>query len=634
MRNLAVKINKVRLILALFSAVLTIALSAFIWIMLGAAHSAVQSAMTKLLFRSLILVVSVTIIAQSIYAIKGQVFEFDGRLAEREILFAIISFQVIMQFSFGFSLYAVNQTELQNASFDAAYSYFNLLQQSAGGNTTADYQKLNLKDGMPECVEAVLFAPVNDTSTADEYFRFPISDGKLLMKKSLVFFTKYLMDFAVSLLMSLVISVLLMAEMVYLAIKLIGSRINKNLPDEAVTSTAGQETKTCGATGYLRQIAFLFYFSGFLGSSFIPILARDLSGNNPNADFIAGLPYSVEAFANCIAIISATSFFRKKGWKPIYVMGIGVFITGLLCSALSPNVYLFIASRAIAGAGYGFCWMTLRNITTLSRNRAESFSSLSSGIYAGIMCGAAFGAVLADLIGYREVLLVSVFMAAAAAVFPIGLSNQTGGPGTAYSSQIKLTVKDLIVFAAFLGLIVIPTCVSEAFCGYVSPLYISRLRLPTAYVGRVSLVYNLCLVYISSTLLIKLVRNIKNPLYQCALHILLISLALLAAGFLGGLIAMVAASALLGSADGFGFSVQNAYILDTRVSAKLGHARMLTYISLFKKFGAMLGPVVFGLFIANEFTGLRIMGVLFVVCLVVGVAVITFFNGGKEAVGV
>jgi hypothetical protein len=247
------------------------------------------------------------------------------------------------------------------------------------------------------------------------------------------------------------------------------------------------------------------------------------------------------------------------------------------------------------------------------------------------MCGVAFGAVLADMAGFRAVLIISAAMALIAAVFPVMLKNAVKETEqTPHGEKIKLSIRDIIPFAVFLALIVIPTAISDAFSGYLLPLYINHLELPTAYVGRVSLVYNLCLVYLSSTVLLKAVcLYIKRPLFQNILHMVIISAALFTVAYLGGFMAVLVAGALLGSADGFGFSVQNAYILDTRVSRKLGVVRMLTLLSLFKKFVAMLAPMVFGLFIINGFQGLGAMGITFIICASIGAAVI-FVIGKKE----
>ena len=601
-----------RIFLAIFSSALSVLLGVFVWIMLNAS----SYVMSSVLLGSLSLIVGVTIIAQIIYALKGQIFEFDGRLAKQEILFAIICFQVVMQFSFGFSIYAVKQTELQNASFDDAYAWFVELQQSAPDNTIEAFLSLNLETNMPECVESVMVVSGDNIINVNQYFQFPISGGRLLMQRSQQYYNRHLRDFAFSLIMSLVISVLLMAEMVFLAIKYIGNR--------------GDKAAVCPSE-YLRQVAFLFYFAGFLGASFVPIIARNFVSGNPNADFIAGLPYSVEALANCVAILFATRFFRKEGWKPPYFTGVLLFFTGLITSAFSPNIFAFIASRALTGVGYGFCWMTLRNAATLSGDRVERFSGLFSGIYAGIMCGVAFGAMLADIIGYNSVLLVSAALTVAAAIFPMTLKNKSCVPDVANNGKVRVSLKDMVIFIVFLVLIVIPTCISDAFCGYVLPLYTNNLELPTAYIGRVSLIYNLCLVYISSTVIIKLVKKlIKNTLFQNAVHMIFISLALLAAAFLGGFQAMIVAAMLLGFVDGFGFAVQNSYILDTQVCKRIGTARMLTYFSLFKKFGAMLGPLVFGLFIMNGFQRLGIMAFIFFICAITGLAVIMFMQKGKS----
>ena len=121
--------------------------------------------------------------------------------------------------------------------------------------------------------------------------------------------------------MSLVVSILLTFELVLLAIKLIDRRITIS---ENKNSDVSPKIARLYPVEYLRQIAFLFYFTGLLGASFIPLLARNLTGSNATADFIAGLPYSVEAFTNCVAILFTARFVGKKGWKPPYLMGIAL----------------------------------------------------------------------------------------------------------------------------------------------------------------------------------------------------------------------------------------------------------------------------------------------------------------------
>ncbi|MCL2456683.1 MAG: MFS transporter [Defluviitaleaceae bacterium] len=608
------KKNKIRITLAIFCVALTAALGVFVWIMFDVS----RGEMSDVLLRSLILVAVVTGVAQIIYALKGQIFEFDGKLATREILFAVICFQIVMQFSFGFSVYAVNQTELQNKSFDSAYAFFLQLQESANGNNTNDYSILDFENDRPDCIDAVFLTDANDVRDSQRYYRFPVNDGRLLMRKSSAYFANHLQNFALSMVMSLVISVLLMAEIVFLFIKLMDGK---------------REKKSAEPAEYLRQTAFLFYFTGFLGISFIPIMARNFAGSHPNADFIAGLPYSVEAFFNCAAILLTPKFFQTKGWKPLYLSGCAIFIVGLVFSAAAPNVFSFIGARALVGIGYGFCWMTLRNIATQNENRAQNFAGLTSGIYAGIMCGVAFGAVLADSLGFEAVLIISAAMAFFAAIFPMTMKNSKKiAENFSHGEKINLSARDVIIFVIFLALIVIPTSISDAFNGFLLPLYVNDLELPTAYIGRVTLVYNLCFVYLSSILLLKIVwKYIKNPLFIAAFHMLIISGALFAAAYIGGFSAVLVAGALLGAADGFGFSVQNSYLLDMKISKKFGTVRMLTFISLFKKLAAMLAPIVFGLFIMNGFGGLGAMGAVFLICAVVGTFSIIFLYRKESA---
>jgi MFS family permease len=385
------------------------------------------------------------------------------------------------------------------------------------------------------------------------------------------------------------------------------------------------------ATGYLRQFAFLFYFTGFLGASFVPILARNLYGDSSGANFIAGLPYSVEALFNCVAILAVAPIFRTYGWKPPYTVGALVFSSGLMLSAMAESVYFFIFARAIVGLGYGLCWMTMRNIATISDDRVENFGKLTAGTYAGVMSGIAFGAVLADKIGYSGALLASAGLSLVVLMFPMIIRNERP-PETAHSAgvNIRLAPQDFAVLGVFLILIVIPTVIADAFCDYVAPLYINDLGLPTAYVGRASLLYNLCVVYIGTTVMMKLVLKIfESDLMRNVSHMVLISMALFGAAYMDGLAAMLVAAMILGMADGFGFSVQNTYVLSSKVGQKLGTAQALTYFSLFKKFAAMLAPLTFSVFLGMD-GGFAVMAVIFAGCAVVCLAVMTLINRGRE----
>ena len=207
---------KIRLALSIFSAILTILLSIFVWIMMNAS----SNPMSKVLFKSLFIVSSITLVAQIIYSLKGQIFELDGQLAKNEILFAIICFQLIMQLGFGFSLFAVNQTALQNDSYDTAYSYFMGLQERTFDNSKDEYQKINLTTNMPECIGNIFITEADYYDTI-KYIHFPIDDGMLIMEKSQRYFNSRLREFAINLLMSLIISILLMIELVFLMAKLL-----------------------------------------------------------------------------------------------------------------------------------------------------------------------------------------------------------------------------------------------------------------------------------------------------------------------------------------------------------------------------------------------------------------------------
>ena len=69
---------------------------------------------------------------------------------------------------------------------------------------------------------------------------------------------------------------------------------------------------------------------------------------------------------------------------------------------------------------------------------------------------------------------------------------------------------------------------------------------------------------------------------------------------------------LLGLADSFGFAAQNNYFLKFKAMKKLGDSVAMSVLSFIKKMAEMLGPIVFGLVIA-EGSGMAVamLGLIF-----------------------
>ena len=181
----------------------------------------------------------------------------------------------------------------------------------------------------------------------EQYLRFELYNQHL--EESVI--RGELVNTSVELLTTLVISVFFSVEMVWLMIKL-------------TTERRQERTLQPTALSYVRQIAFLFYFASRLSAAFIPIMAKNFGetvfGMSTNA--AAALPQSTETLLTCAAILITTEILTRKGWKLPFGIGLLLVAFGTFLSAVSPTLIVFIGARAVVGLGYGFCWMTLRNL--------------------------------------------------------------------------------------------------------------------------------------------------------------------------------------------------------------------------------------------------------------------------------
>lgn len=449
------------------------------------------------------------------------------------------------------------------------------------------------------------------------YLRFELYD----MHLEEAFIQKELNDTMISLLTALVISIFFSVEIVWLMIKL-------------TTEKKQQENRVRpAALSYVRQIAFLFYFTSRLSSAFIPIMAKGfgetLFGMNANA--AAGLPQSAETLLTCVAIFATTALLTKKGWKLPFGVGLVLVALGTFVSAVSPTLLVFIAARAIVGLGYGFCWMTLRNLALFGKDDSEQawgFSMLNAGLYAGINCGSSLGSILAEKFGYQNVFFVSVVLTVLCSIAILCMENavlkkrdgepQQEAPKTAEAGRKQtFGVWEKLQVLCFSVFMIAPSCIVASYLSYFLPLYFESLGRGVSDVGRAQLVYGLIIVYIGPKISKLMIAKDKKLLLSNYGYNLLFSMGLLLVGCFGGMEIAFVAVMLLGVADSFGFSVQNNYFLALPSVKRMGASKSLAYLSFLKKLTEMLGPTVFAFVLVLGYeTGVRLLGIAFLVAVI------------------
>ena len=443
----------------------------------------------------------------------------------------------------------------------------------------------------------------------EQYLRFVLYEQHL----EEAFIRNELNATIVSLLTTLVISVFFSVEIVWLMIKVLTEK------------EQGEKRIQPAALSYVRQIAFLFYFASRLSAAFIPIMAKSfgetLFGMSTNV--AVGLPQSTETLLTCVAIFVTTELLSRKGWKLPFGIGLLLVAFGTFLSAVSPTLLVFIAARAVVGLGYGFCWMTLRNLALFGKDDSEQawgFSMLNAGLYAGMNCGSSLGAILAEKFGYKNVFLMAAVLTVMCSVVIVRMENavlkkaeKPEGDLQKLPSKTGFSLREKIQVLCFSVFMIAPSCIVASYLSYFLPLYFESIGKGVADVGRAQLLYGLIIVYIGPKLSGYLIGKDKTLVFSNYGYNLLFSAGLLLTGCFGGMKAAMLAVLCLAVADSFGFSVQNNYFLALPFVKQMGASRSLSYLSFLKKITEMLGPTVFALVIVLGYeAGLRLLGVLFV----------------------
>ncbi len=358
----------------------------------------------------------------------------------------------------------------------------------------------------------------------------------------------------------------------------------------------------------IRPVAFLFLFGIDISISFIPLHMEKLYEPifNLSKDMVMGLPISTEMFFAGIAVFIAGTWIDRRGWHEPFLSGLALAGVGVLYSWLAPNALHFILSRGIAGAGYGLALMAAQGfVITYSdhKSKAQGLAQLFAGVLAGSICGAAAGAMLADRIGYTNVFLVGAIILFLVIVYTLSFMRSAiqRPVQTTLSPKSGLPIRQLLAFALnrnILGLILLaifPTAIaSVGFINYFYPIYLNRIGESQSNIGRIYMIFGLCLIYVAP-FISKYIDASENKKTYIVVNGLLGSIAFLLFYLFEGLWAIVLAILFLGLSTSFDAS--RAYALRLKITRELGEGTAMGIFTSAEKIGQVTGPIIFGLLI-------------------------------------
>jgi predicted MFS family arabinose efflux permease len=274
----------------------------------------------------------------------------------------------------------------------------------------------------------------------------------------------------------------------------------------------------------------------------------------------------------------------------------------------------------VVGTGYGLTLMACQGfVITYSddRSKAQGLAHLFAGIYSGSLCGGATGAILAELFGYKMVFAVGAAVLASVIIYTIlfmrhafekpefspanpvkpgSLVNPAASKETRpYKIWRFLTNRNVVGLMLFSSL---PASIAViGFLNYFSPIYLNRAGVSQATIGRVLMIYGICLIYVGP-FISRYVDASNRKKAFIFLGCILGSGAFLIFRFFDGLMAASVAVLLLGLSNSLVLAAQSAFALRLRVTQELGAGKAIGIFRSTSRLGQVTGPVIFSWLIA------------------------------------
>lgn len=375
-------------------------------------------------------------------------------------------------------------------------------------------------------------------------------------------------------------------------------------------------------TTIVRPQAFVFFLSASMATSFLPIILKgfDPLFGLPENVFL-GLPLTLELVASIVSTMITGILLDRHGWRPPFLAGLVILAAGTLLSAVATNTPVFLLSRLIVGVGYGFAWMAMRGFVASGKteqSQATGFAALNAGIYAGINCGVILGALLVERLAFSGIFWMSLVLTGVALAFSLAFTTNLEPVATRSLAASKQSLGNFLFdrhVLVFFLIVAIPTAICLMFLNYFVPVYAKTIGISASDVGRLFLLYGLCVVYLGPILSRTVVQKVSYKLSTSVGFALIVG-GLLLFGFMPSPLTCTIAVLLLGLSDGIGLVAQNNYFLSLHSVKQFGVGKSMGIFSIVRKFGQTLGPSIFG-WLSLFAMGIGWLGATFTVALLV-----------------
>jgi predicted MFS family arabinose efflux permease len=416
--------------------------------------------------------------------------------------------------------------------------------------------------------------------------------GKLVMVPNVGVVEKAVRDIAFDSLTIVALSLLLIMELVLFLFATLLRQEDEGCETPEEKADLGSLTRTA---------IFLFIFAASLGYSFIPLHMADIY--KPIAglsrDMLLGLPLALEMLGGGLVLIPVGRWIDKRGWHPPFLTGVVVAMIGTAASGLTSDGLLFSLARLFAGVGYGLAWMSAQGYVlqrTAPQHRARGISNVVAGIFSGVICGNGVGALVADRIGYSQVFLIGALIMAVGLLFVILFMRRaflvpdqgTGGAGSLHLLRLLTDPQAMLVFLCSL----MPySVVMVGLLYYTIPLYLKEMGTSQSNIGRVIMIFGLCMIFLAPR-----VSRLADRLHDKRLLVVAGGLcggcSLLLFYFPASFWVVCAAVLLFGVSVAISGASRNVIMLAMPITKQLGSSQVMGVYRSVDKIGQSLGAMV------------------------------------------
>ncbi len=378
--------------------------------------------------------------------------------------------------------------------------------------------------------------------------------------------------------------------------------------EESEKKARGEKVEKTFPHYYIRIMVFALFAAYNMTTTFLPmVIARgaveSLGGKGSN--LAAALPISVNLFIIGLMALFCEGMIRRAGCKKVVALGAALSaLSNLIIFAFPFSYALLFFALVIDGIGVGLTTNSLYLMVSQipdAKNRTSGYTAYNAAQISGINFGMLFGAALAGSVGRRMIFpLVSVMWIVSVLLFAclwksLGLAS---GKGEKIQSERKSDAKRILSFLrhrrvwSFILLIQAPFALMGSFVYYYLPLYSDANGLSEVMVAALMMLYSFFAIYLGNGLT-KWVINKTGPVSPYASIILSLA-AVLVFAISGTFVGLLAAIFILGLANGFGRSVQQAQFSMLEECEAYGVPDAMGIFNFTDFIGQSFGPAVMG----------------------------------------